>query len=504
MRAVLFGSLSVTLLCLLAGGTRIVAGRRQRVQAPTAPGYDAEAPPVVAPLAHQRRYLPSVTTGGCTPRTGWACWRGRLTVSGAVRAAWLARRAQQRTERFPPDAPAEADQPTGAADDADDTISATEVPLPPAAPFDRFFSVRVVPLDDDAPTTGSGSGGISDGSRAIRWSHSEEVAADAVVSLSADGTFEIQVPPGRYTIEAVSKDRVLTGGRDGLRAVAGAAEDGVDIALARTVELSGRIVDEDGIPMTAALTLTRVGGPASQYDAFEGSEEFTFEDLRAGSFRLTAETKDGHTVEAIFRAPLAGITLRVPRPQDRLLVFPRAADGTCSAPQLVMAQPVSAAASPPGPRSAAGVARPRPLIVEGCQAILGEVAPGSVWQISGRTGAAFPARQIHLDAGGLQSPVCVGDACAMDGAALALWLLDASGRPTSLPVTLNDADGSPPLGVDVTIGGAITGLRAGHSITVRVELDTGAVTQQVLLSPGVNRAVIHVPTTGEIHEGTID
>ena len=54
------------------------------------------------------------------------------------------------------------------------------------------------------------------------------------------------------------------------------------------------------------------------------------------------------------------------------------------------------------------------------------------------------------------------------------------------------------------VGRAITCLRAGHSITVRVELDTGAVTQQVLLSPGVNRAVIHVPTTGEIHEGTID
>ena len=477
----------------------VVRARRGQVMPPEADGADEDsaATRVLDGPVRWRAPLPAVGAVGCTPRAGWACWRGRLRLSPEVRRGWKARRAQARAARH---ADEEADEDTtgagtaasaGASSNAGDLLAAApddevdpvaelaDVPLPPDSGFRAFFDIRLF-------RTGGRDQSLDDGT-----SGQDEPSAE----LNDDGSFEVQVPPGRYGLEAQSQDDLVTGGRDDLPAVAGAALEGVDIELGPTVMLTGRVLDGDGVMVPATVTAARVGDDESR-STVGGPGTFHFDGLRAGTFRLTAEA-EGQTVSAMFAAPQEGAVLRLPRTGAGLLILPPGPDGRCGRATVV------AVAHAPDDRSAT---RGAPSYAGGhgqrwhttdCQVVLETVAPGSEWDVFMlRTGAAPIKGRVQFGFESPAAPVCLVAGCSTAVAALQIRAIDIDGRMVERAATVTATAPTGEAEVS-TVEGEALGFRVGESVTVEVRLGAMAISRQVWLQAGVNRAVIPFPVRVE-------
>jgi len=474
----LFGTLLVMLVGLLVLGGSVVLGKRRARRAAVAvneepPRDEERAPP--SPSITRRRSLPSIAAPACTPRRGWACWRGRLALSPAIRAAWRARRAAQRAElatadseqsRVDSDVPA-MDITTDSGPEPSQGAAVDDVPLPPEGSFQTFFDLRVEPLDATIATATAPT----------------PTATPPMVTLSADGAFEIQVAPGRYTVEVASNDDLLVAGLDGAVAVAGDTPTDIELALSLSVAITGRVIDEDGIALATSASLQRLDGADVETASVSASDGFRFDGLRAGTFRLTSLAEDGRSTETIVRAPVAGLELRLDRPRDALLIFAPSKSGRCPVGRAILVQ-----------QKPADHPQKRVLSVSNCRSVVTAVAPGSSWDlfVMGKSALAATGQPIRFGYDQPLVPVCADEPCDTNVAALDVWVVDSAGHrrlPASFRVeTAPDGDAW-----GVGFGHLVGGLPANQGVTLTVELDGVEASSTLWLRPGVNRANIHLP-----------
>lgn len=505
MRVFLLGTLSAILLGLLIGAGSIVRARRGHVAATAVEAPDEVPPPSLTPAPGFRRRepLPAVGATGCNPRPGWACWRGRLRLSMQVVRGWRARRAQQGvrsvaeavTDDGPksvlsetlPSSPSSFDQheADNAVDDDDDAATATaDDPLPPDAGFHAFFTVRAFRTD--------GTIGATD---------SDDVAdpGDSSVALHDDGTFEVHLPPGRYGLEAASTDGYVVGGRDDVNAIAGDAEDGLEVVLGPTVALAGRVLDEDGVLVPAAVSILRIGGDGSVSGTAGGDGSFRIDELRPGLFQVTAEAGENQTATGTFFAPMENVVLRVARAGAGLLLLPPGPDGRCGRAGVKVA-PHAREPAPSGAPSTASVARTarwRSQYASDCQVVIDRVAPGSEWDLIVTSIDPTPiSARVQFGYGSPAEPVCLRAGCTTATAALQVVPIDVDGRVMPQTATVI---ASPPGGpaVGSSIYQLATGLPANEGLTIEVRAGATVISRQIWLQPGVNRAVIQFPVKAQ-------
>lgn len=113
-----------------------------------------------------------------------------------------------------------------------------------------------------------------------------------------DGSFEISLAPGEYTLEARSPG--LTPGRTQVSVRAGQDVDGVRIELRQAGgRIRGRVVTADGAPAAGALTWLSTGGTFNYFGGMDGDRpsrnvqvgadgSFEFERLAAGTYTVMA------------------------------------------------------------------------------------------------------------------------------------------------------------------------------------------------------------------------
>lgn len=474
MRVVLFGGLTAALISLLIAAVHVVAARPPATVA-AVEGPPDPPPPKVQRSGGSRRALPSVVAAPCNPRPGWACWHGRLSLSPAVHSAWLAARAARHAvaemETEGVDGTDSDDEPRddestvvvdgfgSSSDPAEDNSEAAvaELTVPPDASFSSFFDLRLIPRDD------------ADG------------ADQAIIAAFSDGTFEAQLPPGRYDLEAVSRDELLIGAVDALTAIAGAAEGEVEIRLEVAVAIEGRVVDENGVPAPVIVSATRKDGLAGAMISVGSDGRFRFEGLRPGPLRLSAPTGQGdEVVEVEVVAPVRGIELRIPSATDGMLLFPRASDGTCPRGVLTLTSGMG------------NVRSARHMTFDGCSVMVSDVAPGSVWNLSGKVQGRALERQIRFDTNRPPTPVCLDFPCDPFVAAVDVWIFDARGqRVFGTSRVLSTPYGGPAVGTEM--GDVIHGLPGAGSLTLSATVGDREASTTVSLRPGVNRAVIRLP-----------
>jgi hypothetical protein len=454
----LFGTLLAILVGLLVlGGS--MAGRRPARRPPVS----AEAPALIEqdlplpPSINRFRALPSVGPDVCTPQRGWACWRGRLVLSPAVAAAWRQQRATQRADVDVTDLEQE---------------SLAEVPLPPDGTFEGLFDLHVTPFDT------------------VEDARADEASIEeSQVTLWSNGTFEIQVPPGRYVIEATSRDGLLVGGRDDVRAVAEDVQSDLEIAVGQTVAIAGRVVDEEGIAVSASLSVQRVGSNGVEVLSPSTGGHFRVDDLRAGSFRVTARTEDDQTVATTVRAPLDGLELRVTRPRDGLIVFAPDAQGKCPRGAMKLTRHEANQATP----------QERRLPILDCQVVVPAVPPGSSWDVVGIRGAAKFVNHVRFDFAQPLTPICMDGSCETAVAVADVWIVDGGGNRRRGTWAIVEDQGEETF----LRGGSGTtekGLTANHEITLSVTLDEVEATNRFWLRPGVNRLIVRLPVSAETYE----
>lgn len=506
MRVFLLGTLSAILLGLLIGAGSLVRARRGHVAVPLpeVPEPDATATTPTAPISRRREPLPAVGAAGCARRPGLACWRGRLRLSPEVVRGWRARRAEEGVVTFAQggaeeateeatfgrsgiaadsDPPQDEDDPAGdAVDVSDDPASASEdVPLPPDSGFRAFFVLRLFRTDDGDDTAESDDDGDGDGADGDA----------ASVALHDDGTFEIHAPPGRYGLEAVSRDGYLAGERDNVIAVAGDVEDGLDVVLAATVALSGRVLDEDGVLVPARVTIVPVGGGDTAVTHGDGT--FNFDQLTPGAYRLTAALA-GNETTATFVAPMENIVLRIARTGAGLLILPTGPDGRCVPPGvLAVASARDTGASAGSPAAADASRHWRRTDATDCQAVIEPIAPGSTWDVIATAIEPRPIEaHVQFGLGAPAAPVCLRAGCSTDAAALRLVAIDVDGREIPATATVvASAPGGPAVGSNVDH--LTKGLAANRGLTIEVRAAAMALRRQLWLLPGVNRAVVQFP-----------
>jgi hypothetical protein len=449
VRVVLFGSLSAALIVLLVTAVNLM-GTRSSGESPPPVDEDEPSPPPARRHAEIRRALPSVTTAACAPRPGWACWRGRLSLTAAVRSAWQAGRAAAR-ER------AGSSEPDEGAGPPDDVNGAA---LPPETSFARFFEVRLIPRGEDE-TSGTDEG--------------------RVVTFS-DGVFEAQVPPGRYDVEATSSDGVLIGGVDDLHAVAGAAEEGLELRLVEAVALEGRVVDEDGVPAPEVVSATRKGRSETSMTSVGDDGAFRIEGLRPGLHVLSVASGQGDDqIAREVMAPQSGVELRVPRDTHGLLLFPPNREGRCPRLELKLATGADAQSE-----------FHRRVTLVGCRAIVRDVPPGSEWRLSGTVAGQPLTRQIRFDGNRPPTPLCLDFPCDPFVAVVEVWIFDGDGNRVFGEVRVVAGPyGGPSAGDEV--GDLIEELPGAGSLTLRATVEGQQATTTLSLRPGVNRAVIRLP-----------
>jgi len=498
VRIFLLGTLSAILLGLLVGAGSLITARRGGGAGPETEVADDDERQTRAAVATVRRRvaLPSVDAR-CVPRPGWACWRGRLRLSGNLVREWRARRAARRARRMTTAAEAGEDsmnltarvRPRASLDTddsaqvVDPVIDLADVALPPDSGFRAFFELRVYQRDDAPGAKGRTAGG-------------DGVPGGSVIKLEDDGAFEVHLPPGRYGLAVRSGDELLAGGRDELRAVAGDAEDGVDVVLEPTVSLAGRVLDEDGLLLSAVVTISRAGD-AEEATITQSSGTFQFDDLRSGPVRVTAEADDGQTTTATFAAPLQDAVVHLTRPRAGLLLVPRSPNGSC---------PRGLVSLKPHPPEAAGPARddelsrealsldapPRTVRIIDCQAIVANVAPGSAWDVAGSLGPTAIKTRVQFDFGSPLAPICLASGCDPTMAVLDLQTVDIAGMDLEATVTVKASlPGGPRVGT--ILYPWRPGLPANQSFTVDVSVGATSVTRQLWLRPGVNREVVRLP-----------
>jgi len=445
VRVVLLGSFTAVLIGLLVTVANLMVTRPSPASRP--PVDQDEAPPAPSPRRGSlRRALPSVTAAPCMPKPGGACWRGHVSLTAAVRRAWQAARERAGFS--------DGDQRSGPPDEGGARA------LPPETSFADFFEVRLIPGTEGA------SAGADEGS----------------VVMFSDGSFEAQVPPGRYDLEVTSSDGLLIGGVDDRPAVAGAAEDGPDLRLEEAVALEGRVVDEDGVPAPAVVSVTRKGRSETSMTSVGDDGAFQFEGLRPGLQVLSVATGEGdEPIEREVSAPQTGIELRVPRDTHGLLLVPPSPEGKCPRMELTLTK---AGGSPTEcQRRVRGV---------GCRAIIRDIQPGSAWNLSGQVAGQPLRRQIRFDGNRPPSPVCLDFPCDPFVAVAEVWIFDAHGNRVFGEVRVVAAPyGGPRVGDEV--GDRLEELPGAGSLTLRASVDGQEASTTLSLRPGVNRAVIRLP-----------
>jgi hypothetical protein len=476
VKVILISGLSALLAGLLALGGAWLGARPARTVTPENDEPEVRTLPPRRARTLRLRTFPATAASPCQPRTGRACWRGRLLLSLPVRAAWAGARAVKRAELpvhtsssgngeaigaepgLRPAAGAAVDDIIG----GDDGNAVADVPLPPQGAFGDFFGLRLIPRDDDS----------------TRFHGPDPDAAETIVSVERDGSFEVQASPGSYDLEVGSRDHLLVGGADGWRAVAGDADGGLEIALAPPVAILGRIVDGDGVQTDAALSVAREHERDQRWSTTGGNGRFTADGLRPGAYRLTATAAGESGGTVVVKAPLDGIELHLAPARTAMLTFAPGEDGRC----------------PTGNLTLVNLARAVPARLMGCQALVHGIPPGSTWQMVGVLSGHTRDRTITFDSNNPLTPICLDTPCRTDAAAVEIDVRDANGdRSWSDVQVVSGPDSGPPEGSFV--GSMIAGLTATGSLILKagVDDDEAGVTSQVWLRPGVNRVVMRLP-----------
>lgn len=479
MKVILLGGLSALLAGLLALGGSWLGARPATTVTPENDEPEVRTAPPRRPRAPLLRAVRPTVASPCQARTGRACWRGRLLLSLAVRAAWVKARAAKRAERQVDTSPnaygealeGESDSGPAAGGAVGDAIggdggnAVADVPLPPEGGFGDFFDLRLVARDDD------------DSARSL-GAEADPAPTETIVAVAEDGSFEAQASPGTYDLAVRSRDHLLVGGADGWRAVAGDADGGLEIALAPPVAIVGRIVDGDGVPSDAALSVAREHERDQAWSTTSGDGRFNVEGLRPGAYRLTAKFAGDVGETVVVKAPLAGIELHLAPARTAMLTFAPGEDGLCPTGNLTLVSP----------------ARTVPARLMGCQALLRDIQPGSTWQLIGVLSGHTYDRTITFDSDRPLTPICLDTPCRTDAAAVEIDVRDANGDRTWSDVrVVSGPDSGPREGSFV--GSTIAGLTAAGSLILKAgaDDDEAGVTGQVWLRPGVNRVVMRLP-----------
>jgi hypothetical protein len=274
----------------------------------------------------------------------------------------------------------------------------------------------------------------------------------------------------------------LIGGVDDRRAVAGAAEDGMELLLVEAVALEGRVVDEDGVPTPDIVSVTRKGHSDTSMTSIGDDGTFSLEGLRPGPYVLSVATGEGDDhVDLEVMAPQSDVELRVPRPTHGLLLVPPTRDGKCPRVELKLASVADASSE-----------SHRRMAFIGCRAIVRDVPPGSDWNLTGKVAGQPLARQIRFDANRPPTPVCLDFPCDPFVAVVEVWIFDGDGNRVSGNVQVLAAPyGGPNVGEEVS--DLIEDLPGAGSLTLRATVEDQQATATLSLRPGVNRAVIRLP-----------
>lgn len=475
MRLVLLGGLSTLLAGLVALGGMLITERRAKpiIHADDQPD-EPEHPPLLRTTVRTRR-LPSVVSPPCTPKPGWTCWRGRLRLPERVRTAWSAARAvaavaSPAQAALAIDSLGDEVRDEGATIDPDSTARTGDHEiLPPEGSFVPFFRVRALPWSDQ-----SGQAVHRPDSAPER----EAIAAD----LDPDGTFQLDVAPGTYDLQVNSEDDRLIAGIDGLVAQPGDAREGLDVTLAVSVQVSGRVVDGDDIGTQATVQVHRVHQDEISTMTTSPAGRFVADWLRPGPYVLVA-AKAGAPGERIeIQVPLDGIKLQVVRlPTAMLLVAPSNDERrSCLPGTLILTN-----------QNHSGEQRGIPL--EHCQALVPDVFPGSTWRVVGSVGSRSLDRVITFGSGKPIAPVCLDEVCRTDEAAVDIRVVDAGGDlvKTADIEVLDDPHGRWQAGT--LIMPLTEGFRAGVTVTLRSTAESLQAAAAVWLMTGVNDIVIRLP-----------
>lgn len=322
--------------------------------------------------------------------------------------------------------------------------------------------------------------------RALSWESGEHPAATLAPTptpilgqLRDDGTFVIQVPPGRYALEARSDDGILIAGLEVLTAIAGEARGDLELTLSDGVSLAGRLVDDDGSPITGELQLEHVHLGTSAGVSTDQAGRFVFDGLRPGTYALVGSRADVSSAPVQLRAPAANVQIRVPRLATAMLLVPRLPDGTCPRGRVTLRAPKDEHLF-------------RRASFFECRALIFAVPPGSSWYARGSVDGRSIEATIVFDSGRTLAPVCLGAGCDTDVAAVEPRIVAADGTVvTGAKTRVVDSpthDRAPQWSIDPLT----PGFRAGFSYTFAVEAGPlqGRVTSWLV--PGVNRVVVPV------------
>jgi hypothetical protein len=257
----------------------------------------------------------------------------------------------------------------------------------------------------------------------------------------------------------------------------------LDLVLAPTVAIAGRVVDADGVGVEAMVSVRFTRRSVAQM-AVTTDGTFRFAGLRPGAHTVTATVEGATREETIeVHAPIAGVEVPVRwLPEGLLLVGPQA-DGQC-------------------PRGVLELRRPdgkhvRGLFFEECQSTAWRVRPGVVYRVKGNlTGRRYDKEVVF--AGAPAPPICLDLQCGPD-AAVRIRVVDRGGTLVEGDTVLEITGGVETRAVFASGRYFQHGLPSGIAVDLRATLgraaDAPAITSTTTawLAPGINQIVIRLP-----------
>jgi hypothetical protein len=476
VRVVLLGGLSAVLAAQVAVGLMMVAGRGRHAPAPAEEEGEHE-PERPEPRPFPRFAAPDpAPPPPCAARPGHACLRGRMVLRGDVLAAWrdaiasdeqaaaVAVAAAAAASQDGEDSGDDAGDERG--DEADQTVApsakAPRPSLPPEGSFADSFALMAMARENEEGSPACGDGGREG-------------------TISADGSFEIHLPPGRYDLVAKSNDGRLLAGIEGLRAEAGEALGGIDLVLARPVEVAGRVMDDRGVAVAAVVEIVHAGGCATFGQRVPDHGRFSFSELWPGTYLLkVSETGYESPPDIEVRAPVQALELRLAR-------LPAA---------LLMVGPGASLEASPCPRGSLSLTdatgRRQRASFRSCVAELGGMTPGSSWRVHGKLGGRAYDRWITFGGGAPLAPVCLDSFCGPETVVVHVTVADSAGALAMAELDVLPADGRGAVESQLSHGFTAR-MEPGRPITLRARVPGQEVTSTFWPLPGVNDLLLRLP-----------
>jgi hypothetical protein len=475
VRVVLLGGLSAVLAAQVAVGLMVVAGRGRDAPAPAEEVGDDEADrPEPRPFPRFAAPDPAPPPP-CVARPGHACLHGRIVLRGDVLAAWRAAIAGDEQAAAAAAAAVASEDGEDSGDEAGDgrgdqtdqvvapSAKAPRPPLPPEGSFADSFVLKAIARDSQEDPAACADGGRE-------------------ATIGADGSFEIDLPPGRYDLIARSHDGHLLAAIEGVRAEPGDARAGIDVVLARPVEVVGRVLDDRGVAVAAVVEIFHVGGCQIFGQRAADDGRFSFPELWSGTYRLKVSETEYESPPGIeVRAPAREVEVRLPRlPAALLMVAPGAGSEVRSCPRgsLLLTD-------------AAGRSR-RAAFRSSCVAELSGMTPGSSWRVHGKLGGRAYDRWISFGGGAPLAPVCLDSFCGPDTVVVHATVADSAGERAMAELEVLSADGRGAVESQLSPGFTAR-MQAGRPITLRARVPGQEVTSTFWPLPGVNDLLLRLP-----------